>query len=719
MNLLLLLLSLLLFLLASLVEQARPPTNPFSAQHSSYGGICLLFKSSYSVSLNSSTKFSSFECLFTSVKINSFKFNLIGIYRPPKCSKPQFLEDFYNLSESLFSLSTPSFIIGDFNIPINKTKDSFVSQFLEILSTFNFFQHCDFPTHNRGNTLDLIISPLFSNISNLSPVNLHFTDHYFISFTLPLSQPLINLTSVTKRCWSRFDNIQFSNLFLTSGFSSSSFTDVDSFMDNLNLTISSILDTLVPFETFKFRLFSKKAPWFDRDCVLLKQSARKAERAYRSKLSKGSWYEWQYHLKQYHNLIFTKHSSFLRKSIVLASSSRNRWSSLSKLLNKKSPPPSFSPDDYHNFLTTKIESIRSSNNSKTPIFSKFSTETFTFFSPITLDYLTKLINSMSSSTCSLDLIPTTIFKELSSVLYPILLDLINLSLSTSVFPSVLKSSFIIPTIKNASLDPSSLSSYRPVSNLSFISKIMERVVYEQISAYLTAFSLLPSSQSGFRPGHSTETALLKLHNDLIVSSDSGLSTLLLCLDFSSAFDTVDHSLLLDVLDKSFNITSDALRWIKSYLSGRYSYVSIESSKSTPVSLSYGVPQGSILGPLLFILYTSELPHIISSHSLNSQMYADDSYVYSTFSNSSLESVLNKIAACLQSIISWSSSMCLKLNPDKFELIYFNKSSKSLNPLPLVLPPPSSLSISPSPLIRSLGFLFDSNLSLTPPNYICD
>ena len=584
------------------------------------------------------------------------------------------------------------------------------------MSTFNLSQHCNFPTHKLGNTLDIIISSSFTNINNLNSELFHFSDHYFISFTIPLSQPLTNSSStIIKRSWTNFDKISFTNLFLSSGFSSTSFSDVDAFMNEFNSTISSLLDILAPFKSFRYRLTSRKAPWFDHDCILLKQSVRKSERVYRSTISTSSWYEWKTCPKSYRTLLFDKNSSYLRQSIISLSNSKNRWSSLSKLLNKNSPPPSFSPDDYLSYITTKIKNIRdTSSNNSSPIFTKFSTEFLSSFSPITLSHLTKIINSMSSTTCSLDLIPTPLFKELSSLFYPILLDLINLSLSTSKFPSVLKSSFIIPTIKNASLDPSSLSSYRPVSNLSFISKILEKVVYEQFNSYLNKFSLLPSSQSGFRIGHSTETALLKLYNDLIVSSDSKLSTLLLCLDFSSAFDTVDHSLLLNVLDKSFNITDSCLSWVKSYLSNRSSYVSIESSKSAVVSLTYGVPQGSILGPLLFILYTSELPNIISSFSLDSQMYADDSYIYSSFSDSSLDSVVNKITLCLHSIISWSSSMCLKLNPDKFELIYFNRSSKSLSRLPsLALPPPSSLSITPSSLIRSLGFIFDSNLTLTP------
>ena len=131
----------------------------------------------------------------------------------------------------------------------------------------------------------------------------------------------------------------------------------------------------------------------------------------------------------------------------------------------------------------------------------------------------------------------------------------------------------------------------------------------------------------------------------------------------------------------------------------------------------------VLSLVLYYLFStllkSELPNIISPFSLDNQIYADDSYIYSSFSDFSLDPVVNKIKSCLHTIISWSSSMCLELNPDKFELIYFNKSSKSFLLPSLALPPPSSLYLVPSPSIRSLGFILDAHLSdFISTNSIC-
>ena len=143
---------------------------------------------------------------------------------------------------------------------LNIENDFYASKFLEILSTFNLSQHlCQH--HKLGNTLDLIISSSFTNINNLTTEQLHFSDHYFIYFYLLLSQPFPKFfSSIIKRSWINFDKIKFSNLFLSSGFSSTSFTDIDVFMNEFNKTISSLLDILAPFKSFTYRLTSKKAP---------------------------------------------------------------------------------------------------------------------------------------------------------------------------------------------------------------------------------------------------------------------------------------------------------------------------------------------------------------------------------------------------------------------------------------------------------------------------
>ena len=194
---------------------------------------------------------------------------------------------------------------------------------------------------------------------------------------------------------------------------------------------------------------------------------------------------------------------------------------------------------------------------------------------------------------------------------PILALLINLSILQAVLPASQKQAIIRPRLKKPGLDPSDPANYRPISNLSFISKLIERVVHRQLSTFVETNQLLPPTQSGFRRFHSTETAVLKVYNDIVIALDAGLITALFLLDFSAAFDCVDHSILLQVLEVQFGITASALNWIASFLSGRTYSVRVGTKASKLYNILFGVPQGSILGPLLFILYTSNITEIAS------------------------------------------------------------------------------------------------------------
>jgi len=159
------------------------------------------------------------------------------------------------------------------------------------------------------------------------------------------------------------------------------------------------------------------------------------------------------------------------------------------------------------------------------------------------------------------------------------------------------------------------------------SKLLERLVVRQLLDYLTSADLLPTLQSGFRSGHSTETAILRVLSDIILAVDHGDVAGLVLLDLSAAFDTVDHDILLQRLRVTFGINDVAHRWIRSYLSGWTQHVRRGHKKSTLTRLVCGVPQGSVLGPILFVLYTVDLISLIESHGLSAHLYADDTQVY--------------------------------------------------------------------------------------------
>ena len=240
--------------------------------------------------------------------------------------------------------------------------------------------------------------------------------------------------------------------------------------------------------------------------------------------------------------------------------------------------------------------------------------------------------------------------------------MVNCSLSEGLVPDGLKQAVVTPLIKKASLPVEDLKNYRPVSGLSFISKLVERVVAKQLVDHIHQHDLDNSYQSAYKSGHSTETALLSIKNDIHLSLSRGEATALVLLDLSAAFDTIDHSTLLDCLLDWFGVSGLALKCFSSYLTERYQCVKIGSTLSKLQKLLFGVPQGSVLGPLLFSLYTSPLSTLIGRHEgLNFHFYADDTQLYVHLSHRNASAAFDELNRCLQDVKEWMSASKLKLN----------------------------------------------------------
>ena len=233
-----------------------------------------------------------------------------------------------------------------------------------------------------------------------------------------------------------------------------------------------------------------------------------------------------------------------------------------------------------------------------------------------------------------------------------------------------------------------------------------------MSSYLSSHSLSSSFQSAYRIFHSTETTLLKIHNDLILAMDRGEVTSLILLDLSAAFDTVDHSILLTRLQNWFGLDGLSLDWFTSYLSSRSQAVSINDSISAFSTLSCGVPQGSVLGPLLFTLDTTPLGSVISQNSLKYHLYADDTQLYISFTPTNSALSLDTLTTTFTDILSWMNLNKLLLNPSKTEFLLIGTKQQRLKFSDLTNLSLSNDIIPVSSSARNLGFIFDSDMSFS-------
>ena len=463
-----------------------------------------------------------------------------------------------------------------------------------------------------------------------------------------------------------------------------------------------------------------RAPWFNGSILSARRDLRQYER--RWKTSRLEIQRQMYLTKrtQYNRTLDNARAAYYRSKIQNVPNQRQLFSVIDDLVGERKSTASLLPrhndagvlaNQFADFFSGKIRKIREqlSDSNQLDTHGTTPSHSFSQFRPVTELDISEIILSMKTKSCAIDPIRTDTLKSCLSDtgILPFIVSLVNSSLYSGSVPDRFKRAIVHPLLKKSGLDFHNFSNFRPVYNLPFISKVLEKAVMYQLDDYLQEFGLYAKFQSAYRKFHSTETALLRVYNDILLSLDKRKEVVLVLLDLSAAFETIDHSVLISRMSNRFGVTGVVLDWLKSYLNDRHQFVSVDNVLSHPSSLLYGVPQGSILGPLLFTLYTSPIENIIQSHGLDCMFYADDTQVYLTCSRA--QNSVDSIEKCIQDVSRWMSANKLVLNERKTEIVHFHSKFKDVNEL--VSLNIGSATVNCCDSVRNLGIYFDSVLSM--------
>lgn len=644
-------------------------------RHGRGGGVAFYIKNSIQFSVLATPLVNSpLEQLWISAKVEGKKLCLGTLYRPPNTNLNNCLEDL----ESVLVNFLPEFDFvvfgGDFNVDF-LSQDYNFAQFNSFLNKYGLHQAVTKPTrvNNTSSTLiDLIISNckkiiLDSGVFNMDDIS----DHSLVTCNLNIKRNEQTTLFRTYRDFSNFEHEVFLNDLQSVNWDFIySLEDVDQMIEFWNNNLTLLYDMHAPLK--RARIKKPPAPWLTPNLKFLMKQRDKARLRYKRLQSEISLHEYR-SLRNFVNMcVRTEKKAYLREKFK--TDPKNFWRTL-KWLNIGSCKENIvldfaSPTDINNFFVNNVPKVdqdyefiaNAYTNKVIPhIVTKFN------FTEVTVDKVEQKLGLIKSNAKGADGIDLTMLSFVIPQLSKHLTFIINKCLLTSTYPCQWKRANVIPIPKTG--NPTDISQFRPISILPIISKILEKIVHEQLSNYLDTNNILPPTQSGFRPHHSTTTAMVQITDDIFRACDANYNVCLVLLDFSKAFDTLNHNTLCTKLNY-FGLSTSAVLFFQNYLRGRCQRVGVNNVFSEFIDIPQGVPQGSILGPLLFSLYTADLYKHLKF--CQSHQYADDTQIYYPFPLVEMFQAAENINVDLESISKVSNAHGLLLNESKTQVLLFGK-----------------------------------------------
>lgn len=669
------------------------------------GGVSLLIRDSlsYLERPDLSGYFTETESIFIELPRTTTSQNkkiIIGeLYRPPNLNKAKFIEELELLLHCVDSDEYVCYLMGDFNIDLIRCNEE--PHAAEYLSTY--YRHCFFPLINRPTRAasGTLLDHIFTNS------RLYLSDgHFFSGIVLnDLSDhyPVVHICDMNFSSGKSIESeIEFKlvNEITISAFKEKlmlvDWSDLLLYLD-VNLCYNQFIDKLTgiyneSFPTIKRKHTASKKPWITQ-CLInsIKEKNHLYEMSIRAPCEYNRHKYRRYRNKLNHLLRIAERNYAKEQLLKYNCNLKRQWQIINTLIEKKKQSPlpdsmlvgdgavpetdtSIIADEMNKFFVNSGAAAVADN--PTPIKDPLSygpvvgDTSSMYIKPVNTIELLQIINELKDSAGGNDGIKPKVIKHVKHELAVPLLHLVNLSLKTGVFPDQLKQAIITPVFKKGSHNL--INNYRPISVLNVFSKIFEKVMYRRLMGYLDSINLLYYRQFGFRRGHSTEMAVTEIVSIITRSLNENSSCLGVNMDLSKAFDSIDHGILCKKLHK-YGIRHKALEWFQSYLSNRTQQVKYNSALSTQRTVIRGVPQGSNLGPLLFLIYVNDMQYVCTH--CEPIMYADDCNIFFKFNRETTNSISTLVNQQLKDLSDWFSCNYLSLNVKKTNFMVFSGKRK--------------------------------------------